>query len=127
MHVPRHRDNNTSVSSRDWRGNEESIPFSMLALRFPRLLRCCAVSCLLALLVLPARSQTGAVPEPSFVTGADLSFLPHYKQKGVRYFDEGKAKADDLLKIAKRNGWTIIRVRLWVHTILWLAACRLPT
>ncbi|RYX83738.1 hypothetical protein EON83_13260 [bacterium] len=72
----------------------------------------CGLAALALLLAVPAHSQTNAAPTDQFITGADLSFLPHYEKKDVRYFDEGKA--DDLLKIAKRNGWRIVRVRLWV-------------
>ena len=44
--------------------------------------------------------------------GADLSFLPFYESEGVAYSDA--AGEADLLAIAKRSGWNIVRVRLWV-------------
>lgn len=73
------------------------------------------VLCLAAcLFVWPAFSQTNAPPlKPGeFLTGADISSLPLHEEKGVRYFDGGQA--GDLISIAKRNGWTVLRVRLWV-------------
>lgn len=67
------------------------------------------VACALSLLgMLPVQAQSGA-----FVTGADLSELPYYESHGVTYSNSGKSA--DLLTIAKRSGWRIIRVRLWVH------------
>lgn len=67
------------------------------------------VACALSLLgMLTAQAQS-----TRFVTGADLSELPYYESQGVKYSDNGKSA--DLLAIAKRSGWRIIRVRLWVH------------
>ena len=45
--------------------------------------------------MLPAQAQKN-IP---FVTGADLSYLPYYESRGVRYFDGGKASG--LLDIAR--------------------------
>ena len=58
-----------------------------------------------------ARAQEQAPPQP-FWTGADLSLLPLHERQGVKYSDE--AGEADLLVIAKRNGWNMVRVRLWV-------------
>lgn len=58
----------------------------------------------------PVRAQAS---RPPFLTGADLSELPYHESQGVKYFDGGKAQ--DLLTIARRNGWTVVRVRLWVN------------
>ncbi len=77
---------------------------------FFRLLLICAV--LACWWAVPARSQTNTQTASEFVTGADISFLPHYERKGAQYFDGGKA--EDFLVIAKRNGWKMLRVRLWV-------------
>jgi len=59
--------------------------------------------------LMPAQAQKS----PQFVTGADLSELPYYESQGVKYADGGKSA--DLLAIARRNHWRIIRVRLWVN------------
>lgn len=49
---------------------------------------------------------------PTFWTGADLSALTFREGQNFRYSDaQGEA---DLLRIARRNGWNMIRVRLWV-------------
>ncbi len=64
---------------------------------------------LLLLTAAPAQAARG----PSLVTGADLSELPYYETAGVKYADGGKNA--DLLAIARRCGWKIIRVRLWVN------------
>ncbi len=52
-------------------------------------------------------------PPTSFWTGADLSQLPFHEAQGDKYSDE--AGEANLLVIAKRNGWNLIRVRLWVN------------
>lgn len=58
-----------------------------------------------------ARAQT-APTASQFWTGADLSALTFRESQNFRYSDaQGEA---DLLAIARRNGWNIIRVRLWV-------------
>ena len=67
-----------------------------------------AACALLLLGMPPAQAQSR-----SFVTGADLSYLPYYENQGIKYSDSGKSA--DLLAIAKRSGWRIIRVRLWVN------------
>ncbi len=55
---------------------------------------------------------TMLVAPPTFRTGADLSALAFREGQDFRYSDaQGEA---DLLKIARRNGWNMIRVRLWV-------------
>jgi arabinogalactan endo-1,4-beta-galactosidase len=60
-------------------------------------------------------SSARAAPQPTlptFWTGADLSALTFREGQKFRYSDaQGEA---DLLKIARRNGWNMIRVRLWV-------------
>ncbi len=58
----------------------------------------------------PVRAQASHSP---FLTGADLSELPYHESQGVKYYDGGKPQ--DLLAIARRNGWAVIRVRLWVN------------
>ncbi len=68
-----------------------------------------AAACTLSLFGTPPVLAQKIAP---FVTGADLSFLPYYESQGVRY-DSGKVSG--LLTIAKRSGWKIIRVRLWVN------------
>ena len=72
--------------------------------------------CLLCLLwAMPTQSKAAPIPQMSpqpFLTGADLSWLPYQDWRGVKYFDGGGAS--DLLVIAKRSHWRIIRVRLWV-------------
>lgn len=67
-----------------------------------------AAGLLLLLLALPAHSQNHP-----FLTGADLSELPQHEAQGLQYFDGGKG--GNLLQIARRNGWNVIRVRLWVN------------
>ncbi len=53
-----------------------------------------------------------ALPHGAFWTGADLSELPAREEHGFKYLDaQGEA---GLLAIARRNGWNMIRVRLWV-------------
>lgn len=57
----------------------------------------------------PAGAQTPRLP---FLTGADLSELPFHESQGVKYSDGGKPQ--DLIALVRRNGWTVVRVRLWV-------------
>ena len=77
---------------------------------FGSALRFFVAACALFLIGLPpAQAQKIS----SFVMGADLSYLPYYESHGTKYADGGKAS--DLLNIAWRNGWKIIRVRLWVN------------
>ena len=74
------------------------------------------ICALLGLRAAPAHAQAApknARPAPSFVTGADLSELPYFESRGVKYYDGGKAAS--LLDIARRNHWRVIRVRLWVN------------
>lgn len=69
---------------------------------------------LLAVLTLTSTASWAQVAPPihKFWTGADLSALPFRESQNFRYSDaQGEA---DLLQIAKRNGWNLIRVRLWV-------------
>jgi arabinogalactan endo-1,4-beta-galactosidase len=63
--------------------------------------------------IVSAQTQTSSKTSSAFVTGADLSELPYYESLGVKYADGGKSA--DLLAIAQRNHWRIIRVRLWVN------------
>lgn len=80
--------------------------FRLVTLRFVSRSGFFAAFCALLLLgILPAQAQNA-----QFVTGADLSYLPYYESQGVKYSDGGKSA--DLLAIAKRNGWRVIRVRL---------------
>lgn len=67
--------------------------------------------CLIVLLALTTLAPT-ARAAPVFLSGADLSELPYQESKGVTYSDGGKAQ--DLLHIARDNGWRVVRVRLWV-------------
>ena len=53
--------------------------------------------------------------QTDFVTGADVSSLTLNESRGVNYSDA--QGVDDLLHIAKRNGWKIIRLRLWVDPV----------
>lgn len=62
--------------------------------------------------VLPINEAEYQAIQPKFWTGADLSALPFREGQNFKYSDaQGEA---DLLKIARRNGWNMIRVRLWV-------------
>ena len=66
--------------------------------------------------ILGARADTQPdVPQqeaPHFWTGADLSQLPWRESQDSKYSDaRGEA---NLLEIARRNGWNLVRVRLWV-------------
>ena len=66
-----------------------------------------------AALAIPLR-QTPTKPRIyGFYTGADLSELPVHERSGLKYSDS--AGAANLLTVAHRNGWNIVRVRLWVH------------
>lgn len=47
-----------------------------------------------------------------FLTGADISYLPAAEKQGARFFDANGS--GDLLDMARRGGWTVLRVRLWV-------------
>ena len=58
-----------------------------------------------------ARSE--ALELPSFLTGADISFLPELEDHGVRYLDGEKEK--DLLQLLRDHGYNAIRLKLW-HT-----------
>ena len=71
-----------------------------------------AVLSALSLAATPAACQP-IQAAPPFLVGADLSFLPHYENERVVYSDA--AGEADLLAIAKRNNWNIVRVRLWVE------------
>jgi arabinogalactan endo-1,4-beta-galactosidase len=53
-----------------------------------------------------------AESRPRFMTGADVSSLPHLEKQGIKYFDNGRET--DFIEIARRNKWNILRVRLWV-------------
>ena len=56
---------------------------------------------------MPVFAQT-----PQFYAGADISALPLREMQGAKFSDQrGEA---DLLTIARRNGWNLMRVRLWV-------------
>lgn len=81
-----------------------------MALSLPSLATLCAALTLL-LLTLPVQAAP-VQAAPAFQTGADLSELPYHEAQGVTYF--AGDKAEDLLEIARRSGWTTIRVRLWV-------------
>lgn len=50
---------------------------------------------------------------PSFMSGADISYLEQLEKQGVLYREDGIA--GDLLSILSRNGINTIRLRLW-HT-----------
>jgi arabinogalactan endo-1,4-beta-galactosidase len=52
-------------------------------------------------------------PDKDFYRGADLSFLPEMQQAGTQFFDG--AQANSALKIMKKYGMNLVRVRLW-HT-----------
>jgi arabinogalactan endo-1,4-beta-galactosidase len=65
-----------------------------------------------ACLPLPTRSESNVSIQRELLTGADISFLPYYEAQGIKYFDEGGERG--FLDIAKRNGWNILRVRVWV-------------
>ena len=61
---------------------------------------------------LSAHAQTHARVPDEFLTGADISTLPVSEQLGFRYFDQGGGGT--FLDVARRNGWNLLRVRLWV-------------
>ena len=72
----------------------------------------------LCLIIVAPFSNARAAPQldssnpPQFWTGADLSQLPWRESQNFKYSDaRGEA---DLLEIARRNGWNLVRVRLWV-------------
>ena len=59
-------------------------------------------------------AQTGATDSTArdFLTGADISYLPVAEARGVRFSDaDGPG---NFLDVARRNGWNLLRVRLWV-------------
>ena len=68
-------------------------------------------ACLVLSLLLTAPTQCQA--KHPFLTGADLSGLPFQESRGVKYSQDGQAQ--DLIVLAKRNGWHVIRIRLWVN------------
>ena len=74
---------------------------------------------LFALAVLTRAPRADAAPAtadaapPTFWTGADLSALPFREAQGARYSDA--AGEADLLAIARRSGWNMVRLRLWVE------------
>ena len=74
-----------------------------------------SLNCALWMLMLALGGAVTAQAQPRlpFLTGADLSELPYHENQGVRYYDNGKPQ--DLLAIARRSGWTVVRVRLWVN------------
>jgi len=63
-------------------------------------------------------APTGNEPEPetplSFISAADLSFLPEIESAGTVFFDSS-GKQEDLLSTFQKNGVNTIRIRLW-HT-----------
>ena len=73
--------------------------------------------CLIALLALaalaPSAQAAPPAPPPPFWTGADLSALPVRESRGMTYSQDGKTQ--DLLVIARKSGWNVVRVRLWVN------------
>ncbi|HET6382912.1 MAG TPA: glycosyl hydrolase 53 family protein [Armatimonadota bacterium] len=78
----------------------------------------CSIGCLLGLFVTGfpvghAASARSPDPRHFFLRGADVSELPFHETRGIQYFDGGKA--EDLLTIARKNHWNVIRVRLWVN------------
>lgn len=62
----------------------------------------------------PLSAQLGATGQPArdFLTGADISYLPVAEKRGARFSDA--SGPGDLLDVARRNGWNLLRVRLWV-------------
>lgn len=54
--------------------------------------------------------RVGAMDE--FLTGADVSTLPVSERQGFHYFDQ--EEGGTFFDIARRNGWNLLRVRLWV-------------
>ena len=72
------------------------------------------VIALLGMILFPLLSaRASGDPRSGFLTGADLSELPYRESQGFRYSDAGVQR--NLLDIARRNGWRVIRVRLWVQ------------
>ncbi len=74
---------------------------------------CALTGLTFSLLAGVSRRADGSVPRGAFLAGADLSELPCHEAQGVKYSDRGAE--ENLLVIARRNGWNVIRVRLWVH------------
>ena len=58
-------------------------------------------------------SITVQVPDLRFV-GGDLSMLPRYEAKNVRYYDKDGQRISDVLDFLKEQGWNAVRVRLFV-------------
>ena len=64
--------------------------------------------------VTPLPAQTGATDPAAhdFLTGADISYLPVAEKQGAKFSDANGPGG--LLDVTRRNGWNILRVRLWV-------------
>ena len=66
--------------------------------------------CLILMAPFSRARAAAQLNQPQFWTGADLSALPFRESHNFKYSDaQGEA---DLLQIARRNGWNIIRVAL---------------
>lgn len=50
----------------------------------------------------------------SFVSGADVSWLPQMEQRGYKFYDD-KGAQKDCLQILKEHGINTIRIRVWVN------------
>lgn len=46
--------------------------------------------------------------------GGDISLLTKYEQNGAKYYDVNGKRITDMLGYFKQNGWTVMRVRLFV-------------
>jgi arabinogalactan endo-1,4-beta-galactosidase len=84
----------------------------MLRVLVPRFSTDTCLLLLLMLLLIPACSEANEKTPREFLTGADISSLLYYEKKGIKYFENGEETS--FLDIAKRNGWKILRVRVWV-------------
>ena len=55
-----------------------------------------------------------AAPAFANVVGGDISLLPSYEAKGAKYYDSGSRRITNMLPWLKEQGWSAMRVRLFV-------------
>lgn len=65
----------------------------------------------LGLAACSAATPQPTTPESEFIKGVDISTLQALEDKGIRFYDQGRAQ--DLLSIVKAHGVNYVRLRVW--------------
>ncbi len=66
----------------------------------------------ISVLTIAISALTGTAAEPSYVLGADISWIPEREASGTKYAHNGQVK--DMLDILKENKFNYIRLRIFV-------------